>query len=175
MLLWLRILESARETGRYRRLFWLPAVMLIWVNLHGGFLLGFVLLAIYWCDTKWVDSEDARLGHSNGERMLSYVTLASAFTSLINPFGYRIYTHIYQYLGDSFLMNHIQEFQSPNFHAHQQSHREASLRRIHSHLPVDLEALANHIRQVVQDLREVATRLALNHHSRHEEFYVDDR
>jgi len=116
MLLWLRILESARETGRYRRLFWLPAVMLIWVNLHGGFLLGFVLLAIYWCDTKWVDSEDARLGHSNGERMLSYVTLASAFTSLINPFGYRIYTHIYQYLGDSFLMNHIQEFQSPNFH-----------------------------------------------------------
>ena len=26
----------------------MPPLMILWVNLHGGFLLGFVLLAIYW-------------------------------------------------------------------------------------------------------------------------------
>src|SRR5271166_3151404 len=34
-------------TGR-RRLWLLPLLMLVWVNVHGGFLIGFVLLAIYW-------------------------------------------------------------------------------------------------------------------------------
>ena len=29
--------------GRHRKLWALPALMLIWVNVHGGFLLGFVL------------------------------------------------------------------------------------------------------------------------------------
>ena len=27
--------------------------MLVWVNVHGGFLVGFVLLAIYWFGAAW--------------------------------------------------------------------------------------------------------------------------
>ena len=30
-----------------KRLYWLPAVMLIWANLHGGFILGLVLQVIF--------------------------------------------------------------------------------------------------------------------------------
>ena len=36
--------------------------------------------------------------------------------SLINPYGWKLYAHIYSYLSNRFLMDHIDEFQSPNFH-----------------------------------------------------------
>ena len=35
------------------RLWALPLLMLVWVNVHGGFLVGFVLLAIYWFGAVW--------------------------------------------------------------------------------------------------------------------------
>lgn len=33
-----------------------------------------------------------------------------------NPFGWRLHVHIYRYLSDRYLMNHIDEFRSPDFH-----------------------------------------------------------
>src|SRR5262249_37143515 len=47
---------------------------------------------------------------------LAAVTGLSALASLINPYGYHLHAHIYRYLSDRFLMNHIDEFRSPNFH-----------------------------------------------------------
>src|ERR1700684_551735 len=37
-------------------------------------------------------------------------------TTLLTPYGYRLHIHVYQYLSNSFLMNNIDEFKSPNFH-----------------------------------------------------------
>jgi hypothetical protein len=42
--------------------------------------------------------------------------IASVLATLVNPFGWRLYAHIYGYLGDRYLMNRIEEFHSPNFH-----------------------------------------------------------
>ena len=36
--------------------------------------------------------------------------------TFVNPYGYKLHLHIYQYLSDRFLMNHISEFRSPDFH-----------------------------------------------------------
>src|SRR5262249_50043037 len=36
--------------------------------------------------------------------------------TFINPYGYKLHIHIYEYLSDRFLMDHIEEFGSPNFH-----------------------------------------------------------
>jgi len=41
------MLAAFEHDGSFRRLMWLPAIMLVWVNLHGGFLVGFVLLGIF--------------------------------------------------------------------------------------------------------------------------------
>jgi hypothetical protein len=36
--------------------------------------------------------------------------------TFVNPFGWRLHFHIYQYLNDRYLMNRIAEFHSPDFH-----------------------------------------------------------
>ena len=48
----LMILESCRwsdpgDRRRLKRLFWLPLLMVVWANSHGGFIVGFILLGIY--------------------------------------------------------------------------------------------------------------------------------
>jgi hypothetical protein len=47
---------------------------------------------------------------------LSVLGVASAVASLINPYGWKLHEHVYSYLSDRFLMEHIEEFRSPNFH-----------------------------------------------------------
>jgi hypothetical protein len=134
-LLWLVVLERW-EQGRWelggpgapsehgswsRSIPWFfPASMLLWVNLHGGWLFGLALLGIY-AIAAFVESvrtEDPfaaiRAGHR--ARAMAGAWAASALATLVNPFGWRLHVHIYRYLSDRYLMNRIDEFQSPDFH-----------------------------------------------------------
>jgi hypothetical protein len=98
----------------------LPLLMLFWVNLHGSFVMGFMLLAIYiaadllaaWRPQGGETREGARL-HAG---ILGAVAPLTILTSLLNPYGYNLHIHVYHYLSSSFLMHHIQEFRAPNFH-----------------------------------------------------------
>jgi hypothetical protein len=133
--LWFWVLESSERRERRdalasahdrRHLLWLlPPFMLLWVNVHGGFLLGFVLLGIYWFSTVWQwftlkedRFEDAleKIRTRNRARELALIGIMTALATLANPNGWRLHVHIYRYLSDRFLMDHIDEFQSPNFH-----------------------------------------------------------
>jgi hypothetical protein len=126
-LAWFGILVS-EERGwgaRKRRLWMLPLLMVLWVNVHGGFLVGFVLLGIFWAGAvwEWWTAKEARieevLKKLAGARQIKDLTLVGVvcvLTSLVNPYGWRLHEHIYRYLTNHFLMDHIEEFQSPNFH-----------------------------------------------------------
>ncbi len=103
----------------------LPPLMLVWVNVHGGFLVGFALLAIYWCSAAWQwlrpsgDRFEDILRKIRAGRLVRTLTLIgvlSGLATLVNPYGVHLYVHIYRYLTNRFLMDHINEFQSPNFH-----------------------------------------------------------
>ena len=121
VVLWFYILDSSESNpSGGRRLFWLPLLMLIWVNVHSGFLTGFFLLGLY-----LLSSVGHRLlSHNPGRRQLAgkrlqrlgLITLLCLAASLVNPYGYKLHDHIHQYLGDGFLIDHIDEFLSPNFH-----------------------------------------------------------
>ena len=124
-LAWIWILESDEHTGRQRRLWILPALMVLWVNLHGGFLLGFVLLFIYWLDAVWtwwrrngsrIEESLQKIAAGKRSRDLIIGGLASLLASLVNPYGWKLHQHIYGYLTNGFLMSRIDEFRSPNFH-----------------------------------------------------------
>jgi hypothetical protein len=123
-LVWLEVLDTnggEDRRGRERILFWLPCLMLLWANLHGGFLMGFVLLGIYLvaAGIRVVACGDVQMKTAARKRvrMLVVITLLSFGASLVNPYGYRLYSHLDDYLRNHFLMNHIQEFQSPDFHS----------------------------------------------------------
>jgi len=127
-LVWFWVLgsyESSSDARANPRIWLLPLLMLIWVNVHGGFLLGFVLLAIFWLGSLGtrLHLKHSRIEESLGKiaagkrvRALTEVGLLSAAASLVNPYGWHLHEHIYNYLTNLFLMDHIDEFQSPNFH-----------------------------------------------------------
>src|SRR5580698_364950 len=52
---------------------------------------------------------------------------------------------------------------------------EAAVRRMHANLPADLESLADHVREVVEDLGQIAAGIPLNQHGGDEEPDVEDR
>lgn len=122
-LLWFIALEEweRRDRGRTRWLLWFfPVSMVLWVNLHGGWLFGVALLGIY-VAAAWVESvreQDALAAIRAGRRAraMAVAWVASAAATLVNPFGWRLHAHIYRYLGDRYLMDRIDEFKSPNFH-----------------------------------------------------------
>lgn len=130
--IWFRALDSSESaaTGKDHRLFWLPVLMLLWANVHGGFLLGFALLGLYLAggaieyfishppvETQLAASPDGdRQTIAKRLRHLATITALALLASLVNPYGYKLHLHVYQYLTNRFLMNHIDEFLSPNFH-----------------------------------------------------------
>jgi hypothetical protein len=99
-----------------------PASMLLWVNLHGGWLFGMALLGIYTL-AAWVESlrtlkidAFAAVRASQRARSMAWTWAASSLATLVNPYGWRLHAHIYRYLTDRYLMNRIDEFRSPDFH-----------------------------------------------------------
>ncbi len=60
--------------------------------------------------------QDARAQLAGRLRQLGTVTVVSLVASLLNPYGYKLHVHVYRYLSSRWLMNHIDEFLSPNFH-----------------------------------------------------------
>jgi hypothetical protein len=119
--LWFLALERWEQGSAPSWLRWFfPASMLLWVNLHGGWLLGMGLLAMY-AVAAFVESwrgpdEIARILCAHRSRALAWTFLASALATVVNPYGVRLHEHIYRYLGNRYLMNRIAEFRSPDFH-----------------------------------------------------------
>jgi hypothetical protein len=122
---WFELLDSAATRVGFNddfkksgRLFCLPVLMLLWVNLHGGFLFGFALLGMYLiCGLiQYFTCRERREVIGRWLKQLGLITVLSLVASFINPYGYKLHVHIYQYLSDRFLMDHVSEFLSPDFH-----------------------------------------------------------
>jgi hypothetical protein len=110
-LIWFSLLDRAEESGNVRPLYWLPLITVVWANLHGGFVLGLVLLGLYLVAAAMrFRLQPAWL------RSLSRIAALCFLASVVNPYGYKLHLHVYEYLTNRFLMNHIDEFSSPNFH-----------------------------------------------------------
>jgi hypothetical protein len=114
-LLWLETLYRFQD-GERSALLWLPALMLLWVNLHAGFVLGLGLLGIFAVGSISSALTDPREGDRQKIVQLAAILPVCLLTTLVTPYGYRLHVHVYQYLSDRFLMNSIDEFASPNFH-----------------------------------------------------------
>jgi len=116
VLVWWRILEQVLEEGCRRKLLWLAPLMILWVNVHGGFLLGMVLTGIALVASLWDRGRGIESAGASAAGALAAAVLAVAAASFLNPYGWRLHHHVLSYLSDRFLMQHIDEFRAPTFH-----------------------------------------------------------
>lgn len=107
-LLWTRCLVNYMRQGRQRWLVACPIMMLLWVNLHGGFVLGFILTGI--CIV-------ASLRERRRVLALGAMAVASVLAVVVNPAGFGVFSFVVGYLRAGNLLSIIAEFASPDFHS----------------------------------------------------------
>lgn len=123
--LFLWVLETYRQRGR--NLLWiLPIGMALWGNIHGGFAVGFILLFCYLMGEAIetllpVVLQKATLStaiakHRDALVHYTIIGLFSAAALSLNPHGPRMLLYPFMTVGIESLREHIQEWQSPNFH-----------------------------------------------------------
>jgi hypothetical protein len=109
------VLAQYRERRR-DRLWLLPFLMALWVNLHGAFVLGLGLLAIY------IASESCRHFIDPGRtdvlsvaevRKLAIVLVLCCAATLLNPEGYGIYSYVRSVIFDAGSQQLVAEWQPP--------------------------------------------------------------
>ena len=119
MVIWYYLLDEYQYHHK-NHLYFFPPIMLLWVNLHGGFLTGFILLGIYLFGNLvlLITSEgEERDNYKKKIRLLGLIIIACLFVCLINPYGYRILLFPFNLVSNKYIMDHVAEFLSPNFHA----------------------------------------------------------
>ncbi|HBA90137.1 MAG TPA: hypothetical protein DCZ75_19695 [Geobacter sp.] len=107
------------HSNRANRLYLLPLLMLLWVNLHGGFIAGFILLGAYLVgDLASLAQAPAAERKALLRKLLQLggTTAATFAATLLNPSGYKILLFPFALVSDSYMMDHVNEFLSPNFH-----------------------------------------------------------
>lgn len=107
-------------TVRRDRLYLLPLLSAVWVNLHGGFLLGIVLqvlfIAGFILDNRLQSSTNFKLWLEDSIRQSKQPILILIFSILaagLNPFGYELFLFPFQVTKEIFI-NHINEWGAPN-------------------------------------------------------------
>jgi len=115
--IFLAILERYARTGKGRALWWLVPLMALWANLHGGFLIGLVLILLtilgLLLDT-WVANEKLRTSWPR-LRKLGLVLLGSAIAGCLNPHGWRIYLFPFEIFFSPVQQREVMDWVSPNF------------------------------------------------------------
>ncbi|RII27794.1 MAG: hypothetical protein CXR31_06090 [Geobacter sp.] len=118
MISWYYLLD-AWHRDRMDRLYLLPLLMLLWVNLHGGFLGGFMLLGAYLAGNLFsmlTAPLDERDNYRKKCWQLGLTIGLCLIACLINPRGYHILLFPFKLVSNKYLMDHVSEFLSPNFH-----------------------------------------------------------
>ncbi len=83
----LYILETSRQTNSWRRLWTLVPIQVLWCNLHGGFLAGLGLVAIY------------ALGEAlcrRPYRPYLVILALSGLATLLNPYGIKYWVYLFK-------------------------------------------------------------------------------
>lgn len=106
-----------RQNGRL--LPWVPLLMVVWVNVHGGFAIGFMLMVAYLMGeavNNLTKHQDDPVADWSQLKHLLLVIVISLAVVVINPHTWRMWLYPFQTVGIGALRDFIQEWQSPNFH-----------------------------------------------------------
>ena len=115
----LRLLDRWRESGHDFPWIVVP-LFVVWANVHPGFVAGIIILGAYTAGdlaNAWTASEPSRRTESSGgvPPLLSAHCRLRLGSALVNPYGYRLYAHMYSFLSDSYALTHVNEYKVVDF------------------------------------------------------------
>jgi len=95
----------------------LVGLEVLWINLHGGGVLGVILCGFFLAERFWNwFAQEAGIGgeedHAVGKAWLCFILVGLA--SLANPWAYEVYLLPGKVLGDQWLVSRLGELESPN-------------------------------------------------------------
>ena len=107
---------------RVNRLWLIPPLFALWVNLHAGYALGFMVLAGFIAGEvlnnllAWVSPGEDPIVPWRGIGLVVLISLASFLCLLLNPNTTRMWTYYLDTVSIGALQDFIQEWRSPDFH-----------------------------------------------------------
>jgi len=111
--LWILVLEQIQKDKPHR--WWLlPILMLVWVNLHGMFVLGIVIWIIYLVGDFFENPSKSWLTSPKTKALLTGGAL-SVIATFMSPSGVGIWEAIASLGGNAYIKSRIPEYQSANF------------------------------------------------------------
>jgi len=112
--IWITLLESIAE-NRTRPWWLLPMLMLLWVNLHGMFVLGMIILGIYLIG-DFLDHPSRTWFASQKAKSLLLGGGLSLLATFLSPSGPKIWGAIASLGSNAYITSKIPEYQTANFH-----------------------------------------------------------
>jgi hypothetical protein len=89
----------------------------IWANLHGGFVYGWILIALYLtgslAELVW-NEDEVRWKHR--VRYYLIVLVTALVVTVLNPHGLDLHRHVVEFFNKPFMLDNTAEFTSPDFH-----------------------------------------------------------
>ncbi|NDJ74784.1 MAG: hypothetical protein GYB65_00880 [Chloroflexi bacterium] len=101
------------------RLWLIPVVMVVWVNLHGGFAIGFIFLFGSIAGEvigNVFNPDDERVVKWERLRKMLLITGVAFLVVPLNPNGFQMWAYPFRTVGIGALQDFIQEWRSPDFH-----------------------------------------------------------
>ncbi|MGC1184151.1 MAG: hypothetical protein WBA31_03235 [Candidatus Dormiibacterota bacterium] len=112
------VLDAYRRRPSRWLLLWLIPMFAIWGNLHGGFLVGLGVIAVFLVGellSSWLKDEHSL---APGRLLdLSGALVLSALAPMVNPNGWGLYLYPLHLLLSPVAQANLDEWQPPNFHA----------------------------------------------------------
>ena len=111
---YLALLARHMRNSESRAIWWLVPLMALWVNLHGGFLIGFVLIVLTMIGMLldgWTTSAKPQ-----GLKVLAMVLVGCLIAAVLNPHGIRIFAFPFEIFLSPVQQKAIVDWFSPDFH-----------------------------------------------------------
>jgi hypothetical protein len=108
------------ELGMRPLLWRLVPLMALWVNLHGAFFTGFVIIITFLVGNAIsliAARPDVRPALRSKLVGLGLLLIGCALATLVNPNGWQLPAHVIEFLRNPVLAHYTNEFRSPDFHS----------------------------------------------------------
>jgi len=100
-------------------IWWLAPLMVLWANMHAGYVLGLALIALTIVGlsvNRFLVPSDRQINDWRRVKLLCWLLIVCAALVMVNPNGARMYSYPFETFRSPAMMRYIEEWKSPNFH-----------------------------------------------------------